>query len=141
MQIGKNHGMLERVRDKAPAVGDGVSSWPAKEFVIPGVLGLAGAVAAKKAPGLVRELAGSLEKKGGGQLLEQFGGDGDGGTKKTRRLPIQRWTDVAVPIDKAYDAWTKFDQFPNFMHRVLNVERRGRDRVRWQEKIWFSKRQ
>jgi uncharacterized membrane protein len=36
-----------------------------------------------------------------------------------------------VAIDKAYEAWTSFDQFPNFMHRVLNVERHGRDRVRW----------
>jgi hypothetical protein len=27
------------------------------------------------------------------------------------------------------------------MHRVLSVERKGNDRVQWQEKIWFSKRQ
>src|SRR4051812_46580564 len=40
------------------------------------------------------------------------GGGGGGGGKKTRRLPIQRWTDVAVPVDKAYDAWIKFDQYP-----------------------------
>jgi uncharacterized membrane protein len=68
-------------------------------------------------------------------------GGGGGGGKKTRRLPIQRWTDVAVPVDKAYDAWTKFDQYPKFMHRVLSVEKKGRDKVSWQEKIWFSKRQ
>src|SRR5205814_946382 len=59
----------------------------------------------------------------------------------TRRLPIQRWTDVAVPVDRAYQAWTKFDQFPQFMHRVLSVEQNGRDKISWQEKIWFSKRQ
>jgi uncharacterized membrane protein len=128
MQITKNDGVLERVRDKAPVVGDGVSSLPGKEFLLPGVLGLAGAVAAKKAPGLVRGVTGSLAK-GTRSLLDQVADDG--GTKKTRRLPIQRWTDVAVPIDKAYEAWTSFDQFPNFMHRVLNVERHGRDRVRW----------
>ncbi|TMM08739.1 MAG: SRPBCC family protein [Actinobacteria bacterium] len=56
-------------------------------------------------------------------------------------MPIQRWTDVAVPVDKAYDAWTKFDEFPKFMHRVLSVERKGNDRLSWQEKIWFSRRQ
>jgi uncharacterized membrane protein len=27
------------------------------------------------------------------------------------------------------------------MHRVLNVERKGDDRIAWQEKIWFSTRQ
>src|SRR5438067_5522124 len=40
------------------------------------------------------------------------GGGGDGGQKggKTRRLPIQRWTDVAVPVDRAYEAWLQFDR-------------------------------
>ena len=28
-----------------------------------------------------------------------------------------------------------------FMHRVLNAERKGDDKVRFQEKIWFSKRE
>jgi uncharacterized membrane protein len=46
-----------------------------------------------------------------------------------------------VPIDRVYDEFTKFDQFPRFMHRVLDVEQRDRDRVSWHEKIWFSKRQ
>jgi uncharacterized membrane protein len=67
-------------------------------------------------------------------------GGGGGGQKKTRRLPIQRWTDVAVPVEKAYAEWTNFDEYPKFMHRVLNVRKAGDDKVRWQEKIWFSKR-
>jgi uncharacterized membrane protein len=67
--------------------------------------------------------------------------DGGGGGKKTRRLPIQRWTDVAVPIEQAYEAWTKFDEYPKFMHRVLSVETKGEDKISWQEKIWFSTRQ
>src|SRR3954464_2387445 len=49
------------------------------------------------------------------------GGGGGGGGKKTRRLPIQRWTDVAVPVEVAYEEWTNFNEFPKFMHRVLNV--------------------
>ena len=98
--------------------------------------GLAGAVAAKKAPAIVRGITSGL-----GQKTEEALTNGAGGTKKTRRLPIQRWTDVAVPVEKAYDAWTKFDKFPQFMHRVLKVEQAGRDKVSWQEKIWFSKRQ
>jgi len=85
------------------------------------------------ATGLVGKVAGKALGKGGG-------GGGSGG-KKTRRLTIQRWTDVAVPVNVAYDEWTKFDRFPQFMHRVLNVRRRGDDKVTWEEKIWFSKRQ
>jgi uncharacterized membrane protein len=87
--------------------------------------GLAGKAASKLIPG------------GGG------GGDGGGGQKggKTRRLPIQRWTDVAVPVDKAYQAWTKFEEFPKFMHRVLDIKQEDRDKIEWTEKIWFSTRQ
>ena len=83
---------------------------------------------------------GGLAGKAVSKALGGGGGSGGGG-KKTRRLPIQRWTDVAVPVAQAYDAWLKFDQYPQFMHRVLSVEREGNDRVRWEEKIWFSKRQ
>lgn len=85
--------------------------------------------------------AGKVASKllGGGGDDDKDGGSGGG--KKTRRLPIQRWTDVAAPIDRVYEAWTKFDEFPRFMHRVLNVEQKGRDKISWQEKIWFSSRQ
>ena len=78
----------------------------------------------------------------GGKLASKLTGGGGGGSKakKTRRLPIQRWTDVAVPVDTAYEQWTKFEQFPKFMHRVLNVKQKGDDKVEWDEKIWFSKR-
>lgn len=78
------------------------------------------------------------------KLMGGGGGDkggGSGGGKKTRRLPIQRWTDVALPIDQVYEEFTKFDQFPNFMHRVLNVEQKKPDKISWSEKIWFSSRQ
>jgi hypothetical protein len=46
-----------------------------------------------------------------------------------------------VPVDEAYEKWTQFEEFPKFMHRVLNVEQKDDDHVEWQEKIWFSKRQ
>ena len=86
--------------------------------------------------GVVGKVAGSVVSK-------VTGGGGGGKGKKTRRLPIQRWTDVAVPVDKAYEAWTDFEKFPQFMHRVLSVQKSdgGKDEVQWEEKIWFSKRQ
>jgi uncharacterized membrane protein len=125
-----------------------------------------GALAAAKGPDLVRKVVGATEEKGedqaenlgekaaegakkslgeaggvAGKAASKLMGGGGGGGKKTRRLPIQRWTDVGAPIDKVYEAWTKFDEFPRFMHRVLNVEQKDRDKISWQEKIWFSKRQ
>jgi uncharacterized membrane protein len=134
-----------------------------KEVLASAAVSAAGAAAAGKAPQLVRRLVESTESRGEqeasrlgekaaegakkeiggnsgvGKALKALTGARDG--KKTRRLPIQRWTDVTVPVEKAYQAWTKFEDYPKFMHRVLSVERRAADRVRWQEKIWFSKRQ
>jgi uncharacterized membrane protein len=144
------------------------SALTSKELLIPAALSAAGALAATRGPDLIRRLTDAAESKsedqaqklgekategakqglssGGlaGKALSKAlpgGGGGGSGGKKTRRLPIQRWTDVAVPVDKAYEAWEKFDQYPKFMHRVLSVRQKGNDRVSWEEKIWFSKRQ
>src|SRR5687768_725014 len=125
--------------------------------------------AAKKAPDVKNKIAGEakegaqeLGKKGaegakesimgggGGSLgalasgaskLIPGMGKGGGKNKKTRRLPIQRWTDVAVPVEEAYERWTNFEEFPKFMHRVLSVRQEEDNKLQWQEKIWFSRRQ
>lgn len=153
------------------AAGSLLSSLKSKEILVPAAISAVGALAASAGPGVLRKLTQSTESKGeeeasrlgrsavegaksslggggglgglaGKAVSKALGGGGaSGGAKKTRRLPIQRWTDVAVPVGQAYDAWLKFDQYPRFMHRVLSVEQEGNDRVRWEEKIWFSKRQ
>lgn len=141
-----------------------------KELLVPAALGAAGVMAATKGPELLHRLGDAGQRKGQEQA-EQLGekavqgakdglengkgglagkaigkvlsggGGGGGGSKKTRRLPIQRWTDVAVPVAKAYDAWTEFEDYPKFMHRVLSVQQQDDDKLTWNEKIWFSKRQ
>jgi uncharacterized membrane protein len=139
----------------------------AKKLLIPAAAGLgtlAATYAATKAPGLVKEkVMPRLEAQGGEEVakvgrqaaskLTDQGGvlgavagkvtgqSGGGGREKTRRLPIQRWTDVAVPVETAYEKWTQFEEFPKFMHRVVSVEQKDDDHIAWQEKIWFSKRQ
>jgi len=139
-----------------------ISALKSKELLIPAALSAATALAASKGPDLLKKLSGEGEEQAGklgaraaqgakdslaggggiaGAALKKAVGKSGGGSKKTRRLPIQRWTDVAVPIDKAYEAWTQFDEFPKFMHRVLNIQKKGDDQISWQEKIWFSKRE
>jgi hypothetical protein len=71
-------------------------------------------------------------------------GGGSGGSQKggkTRRLPIQRWTDVAVPVNKAYEAWTQWEEWPKFMHRVLEVSQEEDNKIHVSEKIWFWTRE
>jgi hypothetical protein len=136
-----------------------------KEVVIPAVATAASVVAyaARKGAGEAKDkLEGEAEKLGeegaqgakkglggGGGALGKLaskaiggggGGDGGGKAKKTRRLPIQRYTDVAAPVGTVYEKWTEFEKFPNFMHRVLNVKQEDDNKVTWDEKIWFSSR-
>ena len=161
----------DAVEEKAESAGNGNGGLGKKLLIpaAAGVGTLAATVAARKAPDLVRDkLLPMIENKGsdeaakigenavskmgdkGGVLGSVAskalggggnGGGGGGGREKTRRLPIQRWTDVAVPVQEAYDKWTQFEEFPKFMHRVLNVEKKDDKHLEWEEKIWFSKRQ
>jgi uncharacterized membrane protein len=94
--------------------------------------------AGKKAADRLKSEGSPLGKLAGKATEKMSGGDSSG---KTRRLPIQRWTDVAAPIDVVYQKWTDFEEFPKFMHRVVNVEKKDRNAVSWEEKIWFSRRQ
>ncbi|HET7509964.1 MAG TPA: SRPBCC family protein [Solirubrobacterales bacterium] len=133
----------------------------------------AAGLAATKGPDLVKKLTGGIDSEaeelggkaaegakekifggggGGGSMLGTVGkaaskltGGGGGGQKggKTRRLPIQRWTDVAVPVDRAYEAWTQWEEWPKFMHRVLEVKPSEDEdnKIHVSEKIWFWTRE
>jgi uncharacterized membrane protein len=136
-----------------------------------GIGTLAATYAARKVPDLIRnnvmpkaeDRAGEEAAKVGEKALDKMKGQGGlggvaakavggiagvgGGSKrgreKTRRLPVQRWTDIAAPISTVYSKWIEFEEFPKFMHRVLSVQQDDgdEDKLRWEEKIWFSKRQ
>jgi uncharacterized membrane protein len=91
---------------------------------------------------------------GGGMLSGILGGDGsddtdEGGAGKGsaapgfgsgRRMPIQQAADVAVPVRQAYDAWTRFEDWPEFMHRLESVEQIDDTTVAFQAKIWGIKK-
>jgi uncharacterized membrane protein len=140
----------------------------AKRYGIPAAAGigtLAATYAARKVPDLIRNnVTPKVEEKGGEeaskigkQALDRMtgpggvaakalgglagGGSSKGGREKTRRLPIQRWTDIAAPVSTVYSKWIEFEEFPKFMHRVLSVQQEDDKKVRWEEKIWFSRRQ
>jgi uncharacterized membrane protein len=64
------------------------------------------------------------------------GGKGAEGTGKGRRMPIQQSVDVAVPVETAYNQWTQFEEWPNFMHRVTRVTQEDDCTVSFATKIW-----
>ena len=86
------------------------------------------------------------EALGGNPLKGVFGGGGDDdsdeegraapGYGSGRRMPIQQSIDVAVPIKRAYNYWTSFEDWPEFMHRIESAEEVDDTTVSFQAKIW-----
>jgi uncharacterized membrane protein len=59
---------------------------------------------------------------------------GQGGSG--RRMPIQQSVDVAVPIKVAYNRWTLFEDWPEFMHRVESVDQADDTTLSVSMKVW-----
>jgi uncharacterized membrane protein len=146
--------------------GQRLSALKSKEFLLPvaatAAAAAAAGLAAKKGPELMKMLGGEVDEEAkdfgrrsaegakrqltgtgafAGKAASKLFGGGSQSGGKTRRLPIQRWTDVAVPIEKAFKTWTQFEEYPKFMHRVLDVKQEGDGKLHWREKIWFSTRE
>lgn len=83
-------------------------------------------------------------KEGLKGMLPFGGGDDDDddddksakGVGKGRRMPVQQSVDVAVPLETAYNQWTQFQLWPNFMHRVTRVTQEDDCTVSFATKIW-----
>src|SRR3954453_3711526 len=85
------------------------------------------------AGGLVKEAAGGLLPGGG----DSGGGKGGmPGVGKGRRMPVQQSVDVAVPMETAYNQFTQFEDWPEFMHRVTRVTQEDDCTISFASKIW-----
>jgi uncharacterized membrane protein len=97
--------------------------------------------------GMVKDAAKSVIPGVGGGDDGDSSGDSDGGSSgnepgvgKGRRMPIQQAVDVPVPVKTAYNQFTQFEEWPNFMHRVTNVSQEDETHVSFKTKIWgFSR--
>jgi uncharacterized membrane protein len=69
------------------------------------------------------------------------GGGGVDGVGKGRRMPVQQAVDVAVPIETAYNQWTQFEDWTEFMHRVTQVTQEDECTVSFATKIWTRTRE
>ena len=72
---------------------------------------------------------------------DQEPGDGSAAVGKGRRMPIQQAVDVAVPLETAYNQFTQFEDWPQFMHRVTNVSQDDECTVKFTSKIWTRTRE
>ena len=54
---------------------------------------------------------------------------------------VERSIDVGVPIETAYRQWTRFEDFPHFMHGVEEVRALDPGRVRWRVPVGGQERE
>src|SRR3954471_21659509 len=54
---------------------------------------------------------------------------------------VQKSVEVAVPVRTAYDQWTQFEEFPQFMSGVQQVEQLDERTMRWVAEIAGVRRQ
>ncbi len=87
-------------------------------------------------PGAVKEAGKQMLTGGGGGKAQ-----GSAGVGKGRRMPVQQAADVGVPLEVAYNQWTQFEDWPQFMHRVMQVTQEDDCTVSFKVKVWGMSKQ
>ncbi|GAA4916323.1 SRPBCC family protein [Nesterenkonia rhizosphaerae] len=124
----KVDGLAERM-----AGGDGAASEGLKEG--------AEKLAEGKSP--VSAAASGVASGAGDKIKSVFtGGSGSGGEggSDNKFMNIVEWTDVGVPLRVAYNAFTQFEDWPQFMKKVENVERVDDTKLKIKGQVFLSHR-
>lgn len=138
---GRLGGVARKLAGTAGEAGKAVVGEVAKEAgkAIPGggLKGIVGTVA-KGAVGKVAEAG----KGAPGKIMEAVkgGGGGGGAAGKTKVTNIVESIDVGVPLRVAYDQWTRFTDFPEYMKKVEKVEQESDTELSWRAQIFLSHR-
>jgi len=106
----------------------------AKDTVGKGVKDAVGETAEKAggAPGLAKEVGKKMLPGGGGDSKSK----GTPGVGKGRRMPVQQAVDIGVPLSTAYNQWTQFEEWPQFMHRLDQATQEDDCTVSFKTKVW-----
>lgn len=107
-----------------------------------GVRGIAvGAGAAALAPLAASRLRRLIRSGGIGALrrsIAKHSGRRDG---KRRQVPLQQSVDVAVPLKTAYNQWTQFEVWPEFVPHLTRASQEDDATVRFTTRIWGRSRE
>jgi uncharacterized membrane protein len=69
------------------------------------------------------------------------GGKKGRGSRKQKLVNIVEWADVGVPVKVAYNQWTEFEQWSDFMKKVKNVEYdKDKGKVSFKGQVFLSHR-
>ncbi|MFI0479491.1 SRPBCC family protein [Actinomadura sp. 9N215] len=67
-------------------------------------------------------------------------GGGKGGGTKVKVTNIVEHVDIGAPRRLVYDQWTRFQDYPSFMKKVVSVEQAEDGKLHWKAKIFWSSR-
>lgn len=129
---------IAKLAGGSPKEAAGDIAEKAKGKASEGAKKVADEVADEKLGGGAKKLAG-LKDLFGGIGKDSDSGDDEEATEahgSGRRMPIQQSVDVAVPISEAYDQWTRFEEWPKFMHRVDSAQQVDDSTVSFSTKVW-----
>src|SRR5690625_454914 len=68
------------------------------------------------------------------------GGSGGGGGKKKKVTNIVESVDVGVPISVAYNQWTQFQDWSDFMKKVEYVDQKSDEKISFKGQVFWSHR-
>jgi uncharacterized membrane protein len=51
--------------------------------------------------------------------------------EEARMATVEAWVDVEAPVSTAYDQWTQFEQFPQFMEGIVEVRQVDDTHLHW----------
>ncbi|MFD1212394.1 SRPBCC family protein, partial [Arthrobacter sp. GCM10027362] len=127
----KVEGLSGQLDDYAEGKPRGVKDEMTAKAVTAGLEGKSPAVGAAKG------LFGGLKNK----VKEFFTGGGGRGSRQQRFANIVEWIEVGVPVKVAYNQWTEFEQWSDFMKKVENVEHnREQGKVAFKGQVFLSHR-
>ena len=69
-----------------------------------------------------------------------FGGGKGGQGNALKVTNIEESVDIGVPVQVAYNQWTRFTDFPGFMKKVENVSQESDEKLKWKAQIFWSHR-
>ena len=138
--IGKVSDRVEGITDKLSDFTDGKSSGPSikdkavQEGIKAKVKGKSPALGA-----VGGALSGVKDKVVAG--AKALTGGGGRGSRRQKLVNIVEWVDVGVPVRVAYNQWTEFEEWSDFMKKVENVERNEDEgKVSFKGQVFLSHR-
>ena len=74
------------------------------------------------------------------QVKDVFTGGSSGGGKKQKVTNIVEYVDVGVPVSVAYNQWTQFQDWSDFMKKVENVDQQSDEKISFKGQVFWSHR-